>query len=989
MRNLFTSLILCGTFLVLLGSQAFAQTKVAGTVTDGVSGDPLVGASVVVEGTTVGAFTDAEGKFSLTAPAGATNIAFSFVGYGRQSIAIEGRNTINITLSPSAVNLEEVVVVGYGTVKKKDVTGSVSSVKAEDFNAGVIVSPDQLVQGKVAGVQIMPNSGQPGAGTTFRIRGNASVRSGNQPLFVVDGVPLDGRGARPNAGANGVGTSPATNPLNFLNPADIESIDILKDASATAIYGSRGANGVVMITTKRGKVGAPTITFNASAGTGSLMKRLDVLTGDEYRQALQDYGLGANGDFGGSEDALSAITRNAVTQNYNVSINGGNESGRYRISAGYLDQQGVIIKSGLKKYTGSLNGSYNFLNDRLKIDMNLIAAHNKEEIAPISNDAGFTGSLIGQALQWFPTRPLRLPNGDLDILVGESTVNPLAMSEAYDDIANTTEILASIAPTLKITDDLSYRFLYSIRHGVGLRSQTTAAFINLQNIEGRGWAQFSNNNLTTEQFTHTVNYNTSLTSAVDLSALAGYEYQRFRASNSSFSGQDFLTDAIPYNNFLQNSSENSRTFNSFADPTTELQSYFARANVNISDKYLITATVRADGSTKFGDNNKYGVFPSAAVAWNLHNENFLAGGSLETLKLRVGWGQTGNQEFPSGASQERYSLGRNGGLATSQLVNVPNPNLRWETSSTWNLGLDFGFGNGRVYGSLDAFQRVTSDLLFNLETIQPAPATRYWTNLDGQIVNAGIEYLINAFIISQENFTWEVGVNGAFLVNELRDYTGPPVLTGRLHGQGISGTNSQRLENGQPLNSFYTREWNGIGEDGLDDLTDDGNSFFYIGNPNPDVLLGLTTTLTAGKLSLNVNFNGAFGHQIYNNTLNTVLPIGNLNSGRNIASSLLEREGPQEALANSIKASSRFLESGDYMKLTNATLNYRIGNIGSSIKNASVFVTGQNLFVLTNFTGFDPEVNTDKQVDGFPSFGIEYTPYPTPRNIILGVNFGF
>ncbi|MEL6676010.1 MAG: SusC/RagA family TonB-linked outer membrane protein [Bacteroidota bacterium] len=984
MKKLSKLLSLVAAFL-FIGMQVQAQT-VSGTVTDADSGEPLVGATVLVQGTTVGEFTDSEGKFSLNVPEGGTNLVVSFLGYLEQVVPINGQTSLNISMSGGALNLNEVVVVGYGTVKKKDVTGAVTSIKAEDFNGGIMTAADQLIQGKVSGVQIMNNSGQPGGGSTVRIRGNSSVRTGNQPLYVVDGVPLDGRTARPDVGLPDLGASPVANPLNFINPNDIASIDVLKDASAAAIYGARGANGVILITTKRGKTGAPSVSYSAAGGVSSILKKLDVLTGDEYRQTLSDYGL-TGGDFGGSEDAMDAILQNGVTQNYNVSVNGGNDQGRYRVSAGYIDNEGIVKESGMKRYSASFNGSYKFLNDRLTIDMNLLASHTKEQIAPISNNAGFTGSLIGQALQWFPTRPLRLPNGDLDIELGSTTINPLAMLEAYDDNSNTTNILGSISPSFKITDDLTYKFLYSVNHGVGIRRSQIASWINVQNVEGRGWANFANNNLLSEQFTHTLNYNSDLTDAISLNAVIGYEFQRFDQRSMGISGQDFLTDEIEYNNILQNSSQGSRGLGSNASPTVELQSYFGRLNFNISDKYLLTATVRADGSSKFGANNKYGVFPSFAGAWNLHNEDFLVDGPFDNLKLRVGWGQTGNQEFPAGAAQERYAFGNNG--VFQGLENVANPDLKWETSTTLNIGLDFGLLGGRIYGSFDYFTKNTTDLLFNFETIQPAPAGRYWVNLPGEVINSGFEYLISAFIISEENLTWELGINGAFLQNSLENYDGPNVLTGGLHGQGISGATVQRLESGQPLNSFYTRDWGGIGEDGFDILEDDGNTLFFLGDPNPDQLLGITTTLTAGDVSLNVNFNGAFGHVIYNNTLNTVLPIGNLNSGRNIAASLVNNGGNQEAIANSIKSSDRYLEPGDYLKLTNATLSYNLGNVGDYLKNARVYVTGQNLLIFTQFTGFDPEVNVDKQVNGVPSFGIEYIPYPTARSIIVGVNFGF
>ncbi len=969
--------------VLALSNFAYAQREVTGTVTDAESGEPLIGANILVIGTSTGTITDFDGNYSINVPAGATTLEFSYTGFSSQRVEIGNQSVINVSLSAGQV-LDEVVVVGYGTVKKSDLTGSVASVKEEDFNKGVFTAPDQLIQGKVAGVQILNNSGQPGGESTVRIRGNSSVRAGNQPLYVIDGVPLDGRSARPGADIPETGNSPGSNPLNFINPADIASIEVLKDASATAIYGSRGANGVVIVTTKKGKSGDPRIDFSLAGGVSSVLKKYDVLTGDEYRQALQEYGL-TGGDFGGSVDAQDEILRTGGTQNYNFSISGGNDNGSYRVSAGYLDQQGIVKESGLKKYTGSINGTYKFFNSkRLSVDFNLLASQITEDIAPISTSAGFTGSLVGQALQWNPTRSLLNPDGSFNFDKGSTTINPLAMLAAYDDRSNLTNILGSISPSFKLADGLEYRFLYSINHGVGLRRSQIKSFINIQGVEDFGYAAVASNALTTQQFTHTLSYNRDLTTAISLNAVVGYEYQKFDNRGFSMNARGFISDDVDFTNAIQNSTPNNRNINSFADPIAELQSYFGRANFNISDKYLLTATVRADGSSKFGENNRYGVFPSFAFAWNLTNEDFMAGGPFDQLKLRLGWGQTGNQEFPSGSAQERFGLGNNGALAQE---NVANPDLKWETSTTINAGIDFALFDYKLSGSIEYFNRQGEDLLFNFQAIQPAPATRYWINLPGVVTNSGIEVALNAFIIDKENLSWQLGANASFLTNELTDYEGPAVLTGTLFGQGISNATSQRLANGQPLNSFYLREWNGIGEDGLDDLTDEGNTLFFVGDPNPDVLLGISTSLSVDKFSFVMNFNGAMGQDLYNNTSNTVLPIGNLGS-RNIDASLLEGD-VRESTANSVKPSSRYLEKGDYLKLANATLSYDLGNISNAVKNVRLYITGQNLLVFTNYTGFDPEVNTVNERDGVPSNGIEYTPYPSARTILFGANFSF
>ncbi|MCB0557117.1 MAG: TonB-dependent receptor, partial [Phaeodactylibacter sp.] len=605
-----------------------------------------------------------------------------------------------------------------------------------------------------------------------------------------------------------------------------------------------------------------------------------------------------------------------------------------------------------------------------------------ENIAPVSTNAGFTGSLVGQALQWNPTRPLLNADGSFNFDKGSTTINPLAMLAAYDDVSNLTNILGSISPSFKLADGLEYRFLYSINYGVGVRRSQIKSFINVQGVEDRGWANVGNNTLTTQQFTHTLSYNKDLSSAVSLNAVVGYEYQKFDNKGFSVTAQDFISDEIDYTNVLGSSTTNNRTIGSFADPIAELQSYFGRANFNISDRYLFTATIRADGSSKFGENNKYGVFPSFAFAWNLTNEDFLSGGLFDQLKLRLGWGQTGNQEFPSGSAQERFGLGANGSLTQE---NVANPDLQWETSTTINAGIDFALFDYRLSGSVEYFNKKGEDLLFNFQAIQPAPATRYWINLPGEVTNSGIEVALNAFIVENEGLSWQVGANASFLTNELQNYEGPAVLTGTLFGQGISNATSQRLANGQPLNAFYLREWNGLDDQGFDNLTDDGNTLFYLGDPNPNVLLGISTSLMVDKLSFTLNFNGAMGQDLYNNTANTVLPIGNLGS-RNIDAKLV---GTGEAIANSIKPSSRYLEKGDYLKLANATVSYDLGNLGKVIKSARLYITGQNLLVFTNYTGFDPEVNTVNERDGVPSAGIEYTPYPSARTILFGANFSF
>ena len=971
-------------FLAIFGFTAVVMAQsVTGTVTDK-NGDPITGVSVTVKGSNKGTATNAAGTYTLSDVAKNATLLFTASGYTMQEVKNSGAGNINITLQTLVSNLNEVVVIGYGSVRKKDLTGSIGTVRAKDFNQGIQTAPDQLIQGKIPGVQILNNSGAPGGATTIRIRGNASVRSGSNPLFVVDGVPLDGRSARPGVNFSGLGQTPDGNALTFINSNDIASIDVLKDASATAIYGSRGANGVVMITMKKAAAGSAKLEVSSSVGTSSAMKKLKVLSADEYRSALTKYGL-TSGNYGSSVDGLKSILRNGSVQNYSIGMSGGTETGRYRLSLGYVDQKGIVLKTGLKKYNVGLNTSFKFLESKkLSLDMNVVLSQITENVAPISNDAGFQGNLIGSALQWNPTESMRNANGSLNVnpQAGGSVINPIALSEAYSDVARLTTILGSLSAGYKITNDLDYRLLFGITRGVGGRKAQLKRWINLDNVKGDGVAFIGNNELTSQVLTHTLNYNKKISKSFNLNAVVGYEYQKFDYQGSALAGKGFLSDDVDYTYIMQNSNQGSRSVNSFADPITTLQSFFGRAVVNLKDKYLVTATIRADGSSKFGKNNRYGYFPSIAAAWNITNENFMKSISMiNNLKLRASWGQTGNQEFPAGASQDRYIFVQGG----TQRLNVANPDLKWETTTTTNVGLDFSVLKTRIYGSIDYFNKSTKDILFNLFFGNPAPPSgSIWRNLPGTIVNTGVELSLNGDIIKKGDLVWNLGVNATFLKNTLKNFNNDaPVETGGLHGQGISGTTVQRFISGQPLNVFYLRDYQGLDGNGQAIYTNEGYSKYYLGNPNPKTILGINTEVAYKQFSLTINMNGAFGHKIYNNTANTVLPIGNLGS-RNIAKSVLNNGEDQ---SNPITASSRYLEKGNYMKLANATFNYRIGGIGKVIKNANVYLTGQNLFVITKFTGFDPEVNTDKNIGGVPSFGIEYSPYPTARNFIFGINF--
>lgn len=981
------------TLMALIVSiPVFAQQKTLhGSVKDD-SGNPLTGATVKVKNTNVATTAATDGSFTLVVPETAQILEVSFIGYQTKDVAITDGD-INVQLQASDdQGLDEVVVIGYGTARKKDLTGSMVTIQAKNFNKGLMTAPDQLIQGKTPGVMVINNTGQPGGAATVRIRGNSSIRASNNPLFVLDGVPMAGNSPLPEG--RGGFSSDRGNPLTYLNPSDIASMDILKDASATAIYGSRGANGVVIISTKKGNPGTPVIQIGASAGVSGMREYPDILDASRFRDALQYYTPteAADSDFGGNEDAFKAITRQAITQNYYGDVSGGTNHGKYRLSGGYLNQNGVINGSQLKKYTGNFTGNFNFLESkRLGLDFSLFLTQLDNRYAPINAMVGSEGNVISQAMQWNPTRPLKDDQGN-NTFVSTTTRNPLTSIDAFKDQATTNTFVVNVAPYYKITDDLEYRFIYSAMRQIGNREGMYRSGLIDPSASENEQAFISNNNETNLQMTHTLSYNKQINEDWSVNALVGYEYLNFNYRNNMTFGGGFKYLGLDYFDYLQYSPVSTRDISSYRSPKNELQSMFLRGGFNYQDRYLLTATVRRDGSTKFGKNNKYAIFPSLAIAWNVAEEGFMESNEIfDQLKIRLGWGMTGNQEFPSGASLDRFVFGNQ---SVSQ-TNYGNDDLKWETSSTINAGIDFAILKNRLYGSIDYFNKKTTDALFEQTLAQPAPGGRIWVNLDGEIENKGVEIALTGTIINNTDWTWDLTGNATFLKNNVSGLIGY-YETGALRGQGFSGVLGQRMVNGQPLNVWYLAEYAGIDPEtgmsmyrGLDGSVGSENdpaiNKFYANSPNPTTLLGISTNVSYKDFTLSANMNGAMGHYLFNNTAATVLGISNLSS-RNIGAQFFDTS-VKESTSNSAAPSTRFLEKGDYLKLANLTLSYRVGDIGNTFKNFNVSLTGQNLFIITKYTGFDPEVNTDGATNGIPSLGIEYLPYPPSRNILLGVNF--
>ncbi|HVS95220.1 MAG TPA: SusC/RagA family TonB-linked outer membrane protein [Puia sp.] len=976
---------------VLFTQAAFSQTKtVSGTVSDD-KGAPIQGATVTVKGTKNGTSTGADGRFSISVPSSASTLVISSVGFTSQEVNIANQTTFSVTMTASQSNLNEVVVIGYGTAKKKDLTGSVTTVTSKEFNKGVITSPDQLMQNKVSGLEVVNNSGQPGSATTVKIRGNSSIRGTGNPLYVIDGVLLDGRNARPsvNLGIGGFGQTPDENPLIYINPYDIADITILKDASATAIYGSRGANGVVVITTKRPTNGGPKLEVNMSEGWNvGYMKKFNALSAGDYRSALSKYKLDTITvnplNHGASVDALDEITQHSTIQNYGLAMSGGNDNGKYRASFLASKTPGFVKSNELDKYIGTFSGDYKFFDQHLTIGFSLIAAHTNENIVLASNTAGSQGNLISSALQWNPTQAFKDGSGNY-IFPSNGSGNPLAFIDGYNDQARVNTFLGSISADYKILKNLDYKFLYSINQSSGTRGTNVAGWVQgISPITGAGLGISSNAELVSQVTDNTINFHTNLTDNLTFEALAGYEYWKSDYNNNSFGAQGFNFNLvqsqqldIKYTDALQDGNTQLLP-TTFKDISTEVQSFFGRVNFNMSDKYLLTATFRADGSNKFGVNNKYGYFPSFGAKWVLSNEEFLKNSTLfSNLALRGTWGLTGSQDFPSGSAIDQFEfISYNAG----QQINGQNPNLKWEQTKQWDLGLDFSLLNNRLFGTIDYYDRNTTNILFESTPIQPAPPANQWQNLPGNLINNGLEFSIGANIVKTENFTWDLTFNAAYNHNVLKNFT-QTINTGQINGQGVSGTLGQIITNNYPIDEFYLKKFTGFDQNGNQQIA---ASPTYEGDPNPHWLYGGSTTLGYKHWMLTINGGGSGGFFIYNNTATSVTNISGIVQGRNIDKNAYNSK---EMPSSGVAASTRFLESGNFFKLRNATLNYSLGNIGAYLKNANVFVSGTNLFVLTKFSGFDPEVNIDKNNGGYPSRSIEYIPYPTPRSITVGLNF--
>jgi TonB-dependent starch-binding outer membrane protein SusC len=980
-------------FLTMLCTSLTYSQDVSGTVSD--SSGPLPGATILVKGTTKASQTDLNGKFTIKNVGSNAVLVFSYIGLKTQEINVAGKKTVNVVLKEDSAELKEVVVIGYGSVKKKDATGAVDQISSKSIDNVSSTSPAEILRGKVAGVQVTSASGEPGAGASIRIRGNSSIRSGNGPLIVVDGVPLDGGDVSAGGSDIGLGGSSARNPLNFINQNDIESLTILKDASSTAIYGSRGANGVIVITTKKSKSQEAQLSYSNSFTFSSLASNLDLMNSSQFV---------ANGgaDNGGKGyDWEKAVLRNAFSTNHDLAFTKSSENSSTRLSIGASNTEGVVKNTGIDKYTFAFNNSNDFFGGALKIDTKVNYSSLRDQAALISNSAGYIGNLIGTALYWNPTNKLYNTDGSYNV-ISNTYINPAQLANAYSDHTNTNKLLASVKSTLKINDNLNYQFLFGVEGSNSTRKYQLDPSIDIQNVAQAtvpgsttikyGQAGISQIEKFNRTFEHTLNYNKTFNDNFVFDALAGYSYYDYNANGSDVLAKGFDPNQTNLIDNIEGGLQNEFRASSWRN-RVELQSFFGRVNATLYKKLLITATLRSDGSTKLGKNNKYGSFPSVGLGYKVFEDKE---GLVNNLKLRGNFGITGNQEFAVNSAVARASYGNNGALNVDTNANA---DLKWETTTSSGVGADFGLFDNKLTGSVDYFYRDTENLIFPVPAAatQPGPPSPRFVNLPGNLINKGIEVSANYKIIDSENLTWDFSANASFLSNKMQNFAGF-IQAGALHGQGLSGAYAQVVTNNEPIYSYYMYEWRGYDADGASIYADASGNDASLGlaakklvgkQGLPKMNLGFSTNVTYKNFDAAVSFYGAFGHYLYNNTANAYFFKGAFLGGRNVPASVATSAQSQ---GDPNSPSTKYLEKGDFLRMGNLTLGYTFSGESLEkykIKSARVFVNGQNLLLFTKYSGFDPEVNTDKSLNGVPSAGIDYLSYPRSKAFALGLNVTF
>ena len=996
-RTLVVSMIAA---LFAVGPLAAQAGRITGSVTSAEGNRPLSGATVSVGGSQAQAVTGPDGRYTINGVnPGTVQVTASTLGHASVtrsvSVAAGATATADFQLAPAALALEGLVAIGYGEVQERNRTGVVEAVTEEEFNTGRVVSPEQLIQGKVAGVQVI-DSGEPGGGIGLRVRGGTSVTSSNEPLFVVDGVPLEPGG----------GVTVGRNALNFLNPADIESITVLKDASATAIYGSRGANGVVLVKTRSGARG-PRVTYSNSFSTSAVTAEPNLLSADQFRAAVQQYAPENLNRIGNAAtDWRDAVQRDATGQEHTLALSGVRDDLGYRLSLGYLDQEGVVRGSLTERLSAAANYTDRLFDDNLNVRATLRGARTSDQFTP--------GAVIGSATVFAPTQPVQGSGGTYfqwdDNL---APINPVAQLDAIREDATTYRGIGNI--------EGEYRFPFfpdlaaTVRAGFDItdasRTNFTPASLRPSNEPNARNGSISKRNLTG---TKTVldafaNYRRAfdrIESEMDITA--GYSYERFDSDTAFFEARGLNSDllgpaGIPTALDLRQSIEVDES---------RLASFFARANYSFRDRYLFSASVRRDGSSRFGPDNQWGTFPSAALAWRVSEEPFMERFPVVSdLKLRASWGVNGNQAFGnyqwvssylSGNGQAQVQFGND--FVSTIRPSAVDPNIKWEETTSYNLGLDYALFDGRVSGSVEYYDKDTDDLIFNVPVAAGTNLSNFVTTNIGSVNNRGFEFSINADVFNggERGFRWNAGFNAATNRNRLLRINSAAgseqILVGGISG-GV-GNNIQVLQPGHPVYSFFVyrhkRDSNGnpvyadLNNDGTidekdlyEDLNGDGNvnqnDRAPFENPAPNWILGHTSNMGYRSFDLGFTLRAHLGNYVYNNVASNQGHYSILrgNFPGNLHESVLEN-----GFVNPQYFSDVYVEDASFLRMDNLTLGYTFSGI-RAVSQMRVYGTVQNVFTLTGYSGVDPLGG------GNLNNGIDNNVYPRSRTFSLGVSVGF
>lgn len=998
--------------LTALSFSSLAQNKrITGKVTSS-DKQPISGVSIQIKGSNAATTSADNGSFSISVPATGTIIlVFSSVGYETKEITTAGDGPLDVQLKADARNLADVVVVGYGTQRKADLTGSVSSLRGDKLREMPVVSVEQAMSGRMPGVQVQQTSGQPGAGISIRIRGVSSIAGGNEPLYVIDGLPQFNDDVR---GVNGLAT---------INPSDIESIEVLKDAAATAIYGSRGANGVVMVTTRSGKAGMPRVVFDHSVGIQKVRRKLDLMNSQEWYDYTKAYytnsGVTLPGDFPASvpsanTDWQDETFRTALLLNNSISVSGGNDKSRYYVSGSYFDQQGIVRNSGYKRGSIRLNLD-NKLSDIFSLATRLTASRGVQNgFSPSQGDntRNFGKSGMGSVLRALPVVPIRNADGTYADVTpygfnGIDAENPVALADETLDRNTTTrfqggiDLKATIIKGLTNTARVSGDY-YQIRRDLYFPR------ILPRLGQAGGVAELGNYDKTSVLLEDFLEYKKVITQDISIEAIAGMSYQQERLNTNDLQASGFVNDDLKNYNFSSASTVSKPATNTVENT---IVSAFGRLRVNVMDRYLFSASIRRDGASVFAENNKYGVFPSVSAAWRISEENFMKQFDwLSNLKIRGSWGESGNPAIKPYQSlllgrAVNTSQGAGTGIVVGLAPTFPNPNLKWETTAQTNVGVDVGLLNERFRFSFDYYVKTTKDLLALVQLppsggVSAGVGTGPSQIIDnvGEVQNKGWEIGAGATIISNEDWTISIDMNFSGNKNKVTKTLDNKDVPTQAGGDDASGAVSI-IRTGYPLSVFYAPKFTGLDKDGVptyQNLNGDSSNGRpvinaadnqIIGSPYPDLTYGFTPTIRYKRFTLSSVWAGVSGGVINNRNLVELTNPSPVNQFNKLRAALDLYPRPSQTAANEHRTSDRFLEDGSFFRLRNVRLDYQVPIRSKAIRNLNVYMSAQNLLTWTDYSGYDPEVNSFNGNDRRQ--GVDLAAYPSSKTFNIGFSLTF